>query len=143
MLGALVRNAPISLGPFAGRGELFHARGDDDREIDARGDAPVDLEHAVPVAAHDRAGCGAVARQDHVPIVRSGRRAPHLWLDEGEGVSILDLFGQDYVAVLSQGADASAWAEAAEAMRRRGFPLRVEALPTGCAAGSPARRCRC
>lgn len=73
----------------------------------------------------------------YVPVVRSGRRAPHIWLDEEERQSILDWFGTDYVVVLGASADEQEWAEAVDAIRRRGFPLGLRACTRSQLDGTP------
>ncbi len=75
--------------------------------------------------------------QDYVPIVRSGRRAPHLWLDSNEERSILDVYGTDYVLVLGEGADDAAWTDAASKIQGRGFPLAIERFEASRLEGTP------
>ncbi len=70
---------------------------------------------------------------DFVPCVRAGRRAPHVWLDEQAGRSVLDLFGSEYV-LLTDG-DGGALVEQATALAARGFPITVEQLPGEVLAG--------
>ncbi len=74
---------------------------------------------------------------DFVPVVRSGRRAPHAWLDEENDRSILDLFGAEYVVVVTSGDDATGWDEAVSALQGRGFPIHVERCDAGALEGTP------
>ena len=64
--------------------------------------------------------------RDFVPFVRGGRRAPHAWLDAQRRVSTLDWFGTDYVVMLGQ--DRPDWQTAVDAVRSRGFPIRIERM---------------
>ncbi len=66
---------------------------------------------------------------DYVPVVRSGRRAPNLWLDESWTRSVLDWNGLGYTAVLGAHVDPAPWRDAADAIARSGFPIRTELLP--------------
>ncbi|BFM15751.1 FAD-dependent monooxygenase [Maricurvus nonylphenolicus] len=66
---------------------------------------------------------------DYIPVVRSGRRAPHIWIDESANQSIFDWFGIDYVVALGKGAEIAEWRKAVESLQARGFPIRVEMLP--------------
>ena len=71
----------------------------------------------------------AVANElvDFAPLVRSGRRAPHVWLDDTRTRSVLDLFGRTYV--LLAGGGLSAAVEQARGLEARGFPVAVFELP--------------
>ncbi len=66
---------------------------------------------------------------DYVPVVRSGRRAPNLWLDGSWTRSVLDWNGLGYTAVLGARVDSAAWRAAAGALAASGFPMRTERLP--------------
>jgi len=66
---------------------------------------------------------------DYVPVVRSGRRAPNLWLDGNRNRSVLDWNGLGYTAVLGAHVDPGPWRAAAGALAARGFPIRTERLP--------------
>ncbi|BFM15725.1 FAD-dependent monooxygenase [Maricurvus nonylphenolicus] len=70
-----------------------------------------------------------IENQQYIPIVRSGRRLPHVWIDEAANKSIYDWFGFDYVLALGEGANEAEWVEAVEAIRAQGFPIRIEHLP--------------
>ena len=61
----------------------------------------------------------------YVPVVRSGRRTPHLWLDAGEQHALLDELGTDYVVALADDARRAEWAKAVDGLRSRGFPIRL------------------
>lgn len=49
---------------------------------------------------------------DFIPAVRAGRRAPHEWVEEARGQSILDWFGVNYVLVAGHDADHERWERA-------------------------------
>ena len=66
---------------------------------------------------------------DFVPAVRCGRRAPHVWMDESETVSVLDGFGHGYSLVLGANVDAKPWVDRVEAVANRGLPIGVQILP--------------
>ncbi|MCY3590879.1 MAG: FAD-dependent monooxygenase [Acidobacteria bacterium] len=66
---------------------------------------------------------------DYVPVVRSGRRAPNLWLDGSWTRSVLDWNGLGYTAVLGARVDSKPWRAAAGALAASGFPIRTEVLP--------------
>ncbi len=89
-----------------------------------------DVDAAAPPEVAD-------AQQDYVPVVRSGRRAPHVWLDDEETRSILDAFGTDYVVVLREGPDEAAWVDAVRPIQDRGFPLRIERCASSRLDGTP------
>ena len=67
--------------------------------------------------------------RDYVPVVRSGRRAPNLWLDRGWTRSVLDWNGLGYTAALGAHVDPAPWRVCADATAATGFPIRVERLP--------------
>jgi len=58
---------------------------------------------------------------DYEPRGRPGGRAPHFWLDEGLGRSVLDLFGREFVLLTEEKNDAAA--EAVTKLREAGAPL--------------------
>ena len=67
---------------------------------------------------------------DFVPAVRAGRRAPHVWVDEQQGQSVLDWFGTEYVLIGGASVAAERWRSAVGwVANRTGFPLRCEQLP--------------
>ncbi len=66
---------------------------------------------------------------DFVPAVRSGRRAPHVWVDDAETVSVLDGFGRGYSLVLGANVDAKPWADRCEQLSDRGLPISIQELP--------------
>ena len=47
--------------------------------------------------------------RDFVPTVRSGRRAPHIWLDSAHECSTLDWFNTDYVLILGGDVGKGSW----------------------------------
>ena len=67
---------------------------------------------------------------DFVPAVRAGRRAPHVWVDEQQGRSVLDWFGLEYVLVGGASVDDHRWRGAVSRVADgTGFPLRWAQLP--------------
>ncbi|MCY3965467.1 MAG: FAD-dependent monooxygenase [Acidobacteria bacterium] len=66
---------------------------------------------------------------DYVPVVRSGRRAPNLWLDGSWNRSLLDWNGLGYTTVLGAHVDPEPWRAAAGALAESGFPIRTARLP--------------
>ena len=46
---------------------------------------------------------------DFVPQVRTGRRAPHIWLDEAQNRSVLDWFGTEYVLIAGREVSDDRW----------------------------------
>ena len=67
---------------------------------------------------------------DFIPAVRAGRRAPHRWVDERQGLSVLDWFGTDYVLVGGAEVAAARWrAAVGRVADGAGFPVRWEQLP--------------
>ena len=67
--------------------------------------------------------------QDFSPLIRSGRRAPHLWVDEEETVSVLDWFGTGYVLLLGPDCDAEGWQAAVASRTPEDVPLVLRQLP--------------
>ena len=68
--------------------------------------------------------------KDFIPSVRAGRRAPHAWVDEGAGTSVLDWFGLEYVLVVGGAVDSGRWQSAIESVRAStDYPIRLEQLP--------------
>lgn len=66
---------------------------------------------------------------EFVPLVRTGRRAPHVWMDPSETVSLLDGFGRGYSLVVGSAVEAAPWREAVAALAGRGFPIALQLLP--------------
>ncbi len=64
---------------------------------------------------------------DFVPCVRNGRRAPHIWLDEANNESILDVYGTDYVLVTGKDVDATRWSAA---INTADLPIKLHTLET-------------
>jgi putative polyketide hydroxylase len=64
---------------------------------------------------------------DYTPCARPGHRAPHLWLDDAQSSSTLDLFGNGFV-LLSPAPDL--WEAGVGATVGPGIPLRVRPLST-------------
>ena len=66
---------------------------------------------------------------DFVPAVRAGRRAPHVWIDEQQGWSVLDWFGLEYVLIGGVSTDADRWRGAVGRVAdATGFPVCWEQL---------------
>ena len=61
---------------------------------------------------------------DYAPVARPGHRAPHIWLDQAQTCSTLDLFG-DAFALLT-GADGTAWRTATDTTTD--IPLQVHEI---------------
>lgn len=89
------------------------------------------FEHRSPLclAEHAPAPHEGDPIRDFVPAVRSGRRAPHVWLDSAHERSSLDWFNTDYVVIPGGGVDEAPWREAASKLAGGGFPIRTERLP--------------
>jgi hypothetical protein len=69
---------------------------------------------------------------DYMPSARPGGRAPHRWLrnSQGDRLSTIDLFGQEFVLFTAGSGDA--WhAAAAEITERRGVPVRAVDVAPG------------
>ncbi len=66
--------------------------------------------------------------RDFVPCVRSGRRAPHVWLDDENKQSILDWFGDGYCLVLGKDVDDGFLRSQIDALQNSGFPIEMQAL---------------
>jgi len=67
---------------------------------------------------------------DFVPAVRAGRRAPHVWVDEAKGQSVIDWFGLEYVLVAGASVELHRWAAAVNDLRAgTGFPICLQQLP--------------
>ena len=69
--------------------------------------------------------------KDYIPTVLAGRKAPHIWVSEKEGQSIIDWFGLDYVLIAGNAVEAENWQEAvSEIQSRSDYPIRLETLAT-------------
>ncbi len=66
---------------------------------------------------------------DFIPAVRAGRRAPHVWVDAAQTLSVLDGFGRGYSLVLGANVDAKPWADRVEPLAARGLPIAIQELP--------------
>ena len=64
---------------------------------------------------------------DFVPLVRTGRRAPHVWLDEAQTESVLDHFGSQYVLLMAAPHDEAN--AAVERLQASGLPMVALKLP--------------
>lgn len=65
------------------------------------------------------------------PLVRSGRRAPHVWVDANGRQSVLDWFGRGYVLLVGADGAAAEWRATVEGMADGGMPVEVRPLPAG------------
>ena len=63
---------------------------------------------------------------DFIPAVRAGRRAPHVWVNEAAGESILDWFGTTYVLVAGMDVNRERWQKVAASVQ---LPIEVKQLP--------------
>ncbi len=66
---------------------------------------------------------------DFVPVVRSGRRAPHVWVDTDQTESVLDWYGTSYVLLLGPECSRPAWEAAIAELPPQGVPVAVRQLP--------------
>ena len=91
------------------------------------------FEHRSPLCLTDSspAPAGDDPIRDFVPTVRSGRRAPHIWLDSAHESSTLDWFTTDYMAALGSDVDEASWSDAVSKLAGSGFAIRTERLPEG------------
>ncbi len=127
------RNAQLSGGIF----RAFHEGGDtEDAARNCRQYGDYDgliygYELTSALCAHDDAAAPEVDNPvcDYVPVVRSGRRAPNLWMDESWTRSVHDWNGQGYTAVLGAYVDPAPWQAAVDATAAPGFPIQVKQLP--------------
>ena len=71
---------------------------------------------------------------DFVPLVRSGRRAPHVWVDADRTESVLDWYGSSYVLLLGPDCSRTAWEAALAEAPSGGVPVVVRQLPAGTSA---------
>lgn len=96
-------------------------------------------EYSSPLCMRDADGPPVVDNEitEFVPVVRSGRRAPHVWLDPSASVSLLDRFGERWVLVVPSDAPAGDVAadsmpasapgeSAAQAVADSGYPIGIE-----------------
>jgi len=61
---------------------------------------------------------------DFVPCLRAGRRAPHVWIDDANTRSVLDLFGNGYVLLSGATRSVPLHDQAAE-LAASGFPITI------------------
>ena len=118
---------------------LGHRVGDDVAEHIAATHQYADYDHVLRgfemvsslIAPNDSPPAGPEAEVDFSPAVRSGCRAPHVWLDSDESVSVLDWYGRSYVLVLGPGCDRPTWEHAIAELGQPG-PVAVHQLPADC-----------
>lgn len=103
---------------YMGRMMLGHRTGDDITEHVLATGQYADYDHVVrgfELASELIAPNGEPApplenpSRDFTPLVRNGRRAPHLWLDDDRTESVLDWFGTDFVLLLGPACDPEPW----------------------------------
>ena len=70
-----------------------------------------------------------------VPLVRSGRRAPHVWVDAEQSESVLDWYGSSYVLLLGFQCSRAGWEAAITELPSGGAPVVVRQLPAGMPSG--------
>ncbi len=70
---------------------------------------------------------------DFTPLVRSGRRAPHVWVDADQTESVLDWYGSSYVLLLGPECSRTAWEAAVADLPSGGVPVTVRQLPADAA----------
>lgn len=66
---------------------------------------------------------------EYVPCIRSGRRAPHIWLDKAQQRSVLDLVGNQYALVLGREVSEADWTAPVSTLRKLGLPISLVRLP--------------
>lgn len=88
------------------------------------------FEMASPLIAEERDASPVLASpiSDYVPMIRSGRRAPHVWIDKTKSRSTLDWFGKDYVLVAGSSVDAAAWRGAVAELAQSEVPIQVHGV---------------
>ena len=138
---AALENADYIMGVFAAYvlgGDLYKALHDVKQYTHYAGTI-FGYEIDSPLCVRDESEPPAIEDEgmDYVPVVRSGRRAPHTWLDEENGVAMLDAFGTHYVVVVRDGADGDRWEAAIEPLTDRGFPIRLQRCTPGQLRGTP------
>jgi putative polyketide hydroxylase len=91
---------------------------------------PEDLAHDFGVVYPMPGDRAPAAPESVVPGPTPGARAPHAWVErDGRRVSMLDLYGDRLVLVISPGNDA--WRRAADELAGHGFPLTIAQLGHG------------
>lgn len=90
--------------------------------LDFEYDSPLCLPDADPAPVVDN------ALVDLVACLRSGRRAPHVWLDEADRRSVLDVFGRTHV-LLHDGAGPGVVGPTISRLAAKGAPVQAMALP--------------
>ncbi|MCY3893930.1 MAG: FAD-dependent monooxygenase [Acidimicrobiaceae bacterium] len=78
---------------------------------------------------------GGAASADFVPLLRSGRRAPHVWVDADRTESVLDWYGASYVLLIGSACPHAAWQAAIAGLPPGGAPVAVRRLPDHACAG--------
>jgi tetracenomycin A2 monooxygenase-dioxygenase len=86
------------------------------------------FEMRSPLIAPNRDQSPVAEAVSFSPIVRAGRRAPHVWLDSAQSESVLDWYGTSYVLVLGPDCDQGAWSRAVSKLTVQG-PIEVRQLP--------------
>ncbi len=65
---------------------------------------------------------------DFVACVRSGRRAPHIWVDEDQQTSILDWFGTSYALIAGKDVETIRWQDIVDEISQ---PIRLNTILGG------------
>ena len=119
-----------------GRMMIGHRRGLDIAEATEATRRYADYDHLLrgfemssPIIDPEPDPAPDVTASTFTPLVRAGRRAPHIWIDEAQGESVLDWFGIDHVLLLGPDADEAVWSDAVDRLRSTGTPLGVRRLP--------------
>lgn len=66
---------------------------------------------------------------DFVPVIRSGRRAPHIWLNKNKTQSVLDWFGLKYTLLAGSTTRFAQWQDIVNEIATGGFPIHLQFLP--------------
>ncbi len=120
-----------------------HMRGDDIADHIERTHQYADYDHLLLgfemtsdlIAPNTEPAPPAEARSaGFVPVVRSGRRAPHVWIDAEGTESVLDWYGRSYVLLLGSDCARTEW-EAAADLGPGTAPVAVRQLPANISAG--------
>ncbi len=86
-------------------------------------------EHDSPLCQKNTAEPPAEeSNRTYIPVVRAGRRAPHIWVEESNNQALGDWLGLEYVVLINTSTDAASWLEAVGTLSKGGFPIRNEQL---------------
>ncbi len=79
--------------------------------------------------ANRRRPPGGSVSAEFVPLLRSGRRAPHVWVDAEGTESVLDWYGYSYVLLVGSACSLEAWQAAIADLPAGAAPVSVRQLP--------------